>query len=1033
MSNSDDIMKIEKKISFFYNIIQQTLMNTKKNKTHNIINETEYQTCIQMLEQLNTKILQLTENLNSNFNKDSVISQLQVINNDISCVLKLYGTDSFENLLIVCFGNNNKYITSEDNIQKFEILKKYFHPTGYKVLNNDNNDYKNFDCSDIVLTTTQFYNKVYGMKVYVHNNIINKYIVVYGIVDDIIIHLLNDKYIQEKLKYIKNNIPVDDVFQTNVFQNYISSLNLKELIIYTTSEIYNKFVGYTYLYKLMKSKPLNNLIKDYLLTDLYSKRNTLMILLFNNEEYENMYISYILYDLLMNENNLVEEQQILYESLPITIKQHFNIILKKVIQNTNDYSKDINSVSIEHRIQLLKTTPIVKEKAFIKLKEIKNKSDDNCSKARNYLDGLLKIPFGIYRREPFLDIMNNNKIIFQELINSNNFDFEIPKNDKYTSLEIFIHTKKINNKINSKQHISENDIKIMKKLYSQGEKSILLENIQKINKLQLTQIPLSDTKKYSKQELKKIILDFIEDNLYNINLINQLYNLYPNKTNVLLNNLHKLNQNFIYIKDYISNIKNVLDDSVYGHDNAKKQIEKIIGQWANGEQTGYCFGFEGSPGVGKTSLAKKGISNCLKDDNGLSRPFAFIKMGGDTNGSTLHGHNYTYVGATWGSIVQILMDTQVMNPIIFIDEVDKISKTEHGKELIGILTHLLDFTQNDCFQDKYFTGIDLDLSKALFILSYNDPSMIDKVLLDRIHRIKFNHLSLDDKIIITNKHLLPEILNKMGLEDMIIIKEDAITFLIEHYTLESGVRKLKELIFEIIGEININIFKNNLIVEEYPIVLNIIDIQKYLKDTPQINTPTIFEENKIGIVNGMWANSLGQGGILPLFAQYYPSNNFMDLKLTGSLEKVMSESVHVAQTLAWDLTQNDRKETINQINNKRGIHIHAADGSISKDGPSGGVAITTLIFSLLNDLKIKQNFGITGEIDLNGNVCEIGGLDLKILGSVKSGCNSFLFPSKNKKDYEKLIEKYKNTDMFKETTFYPVDRIEQVFEIIFDK
>jgi ATP-dependent Lon protease len=1022
-------MKIEKKILFFYNIIQQTLMNTKKNKTHNIINETEYQTCIQMLEQLNTKILQLTENLNSNFNKDSVISQLQVINNDISCVLKLYGTDSFENLLIVCFGNNNKYITSEDNIMKYEILKKYFHPTGYKVLNNDNNDYKNFDCSDIVLTTTQFYNKVYGMKVYVHNNIINKYIVVYGIVDDIIIHLLNDKYIQEKLKYIKNNIPVDAVFQTNVFQNYISSLNLKELIIYTTSEIYNKFVGYTYLYKLMKSKPLNNLIKDYLLTDLYSKRNTLMILLFNNEEYENMYISYILYDLLMNENNLVEEQQILYESLPITIKQHFNIILKKVIQNTNDYSKDINSVSIEHRIQLLKTTPIVKEKAFIKLKEIKNKSDDNCSKARNYLDGLLKIPFGIYRREPFLDIMNNNKIIFQELINSNNFDFEIPKNDKYTSLEIFIHTKKIN----SKQHISENDIKIMKKLYSQGEKSILLENIQKINKLQLTQIPLSDTKKYSKQELKKIILDFIEDNLYNINLINQLYNLYPNKTNVLLNNLHKLNQNFIYIKDYISNIKNVLDDSVYGHDNAKKQIEKIIGQWANGEQTGYCFGFEGSPGVGKTSLAKKGISNCLKDDNGLSRPFAFIKMGGDTNGSTLHGHNYTYVGATWGSIVQILMDTQVMNPIIFIDEVDKISKTEHGKELIGILTHLLDFTQNDCFQDKYFTGIDLDLSKALFILSYNDPSMIDKVLLDRIHRIKFNHLSLDDKIIITNKHLLPEILNKMGLEDMIIIKEDAITFLIEHYTLESGVRKLKELIFEIIGEININIFKNNLIVEEYPIVLNIIDIQKYLKDKPQINTPTIFEENKIGIVNGMWANSLGQGGILPLFAQYYPSNNFMDLKLTGSLEKVMSESVHVAQTLAWDLTQNDRKETINQINNKRGIHIHAADGSISKDGPSGGVAITTLIFSLLNDLKIKQNFGITGEIDLNGNVCEIGGLDLKILGSVKSGCNSFLFPSKNKKDYEKLIEKYKNTDMFKETTFYPVDRIEQVFEIIFDK
>jgi glucose-6-phosphate isomerase len=114
-------MKIEKKISFFYNIIQQTIMNSKKNKTNNIINETEYQTCIQMLEQLNNKLLQLTENLNTNFNKDSVISQLQIINNDISSILKLYGTESFENLLIVCFGNNNKYITSEDNIMKYEI------------------------------------------------------------------------------------------------------------------------------------------------------------------------------------------------------------------------------------------------------------------------------------------------------------------------------------------------------------------------------------------------------------------------------------------------------------------------------------------------------------------------------------------------------------------------------------------------------------------------------------------------------------------------------------------------------------------------------------------------------------------------------------------------------------------------------------------------------------------------------------------------------------------------------------------------
>jgi ATP-dependent Lon protease len=211
----------------------------------------------------------------------------------------------------------------------------------------------------------------------------------------------------------------------------------------------------------------------------------------------------------------------------------------------------------------------------------------------------------------------------------------------------------------------------------------------------------------------------------------------------------------------------------------KKQIELIIGQWINGEQDGYCFGFEGPPGVGKTSLAKNGLANCLKDSNGQSRPFAMIQMGGDSNGSTLHGHNYTYVGSTWGSIVQILMDKKCMNPIIFIDEVDKISKTEHGREIVGILTHLLDSTQNDCFQDKYFAGVDFDLSKALFILSYNDVFSIDKVLLDRIHRIKFDPLSLEDKIIIVKKHLLPDIYEKMGLENVIEINDKEIKFIIE--------------------------------------------------------------------------------------------------------------------------------------------------------------------------------------------------------------------------------------------------------------
>ena len=185
----------------------------------------------------------------------------------------------------------------------------------------------------------------------------------------------------------------------------------------------------------------------------------------------------------------------------------------------------------------------------------------------------------------------------------------------------------------------------------------------------------------------------------------------------------------------------------------------------------------------------------------------FIAVGGASNGSTISGHNYTYVGSTWGKIVDVLIDSKCMNPIIFIDELDKISKTENGKEIIGILTHLIDTTQNEQFQDKYFSGVDLDLSKALFIFSYNDVSCIDRILLDRIHRIKFDHLTLNDKLEIVKKYILPEYYEKFNLSN-INFTDNIIKYIIEHYTLESGVRKLKELIFEIISEINLDILKH---------------------------------------------------------------------------------------------------------------------------------------------------------------------------------------------------------------------------------
>jgi len=399
----------------------------------------------------------------------------------------------------------------------------------------------------------------------------------------------------------------------------------------------------------------------------------------------------------------------------------------------------------------------------------------------------------------------------------------------------------------------------------------------------------------------------------------------------------------------------------------------------------------------------------------------------------LHGHNYTYVGSTWGGIVQILIDKKCMNPIIFIDELDKISKTEHGKEIVGILTHLLDPTQNDVFQDKYFSGIDLDLSKALFVLSYNDVDSIDKILLDRIHRVKFSNLSLEDKLIIAKTHMLPEVYKKMGLEDIIIMDDDVLKFIIDEYTSEPGVRKLREIIFEIVGEINIDILKNCTC--EYPINITIEDIKtKYFKDKHEVKHKKIHETSTVGIINGLWANAMGKGGVIPIQARFYPCDTFLNLKLTGMQGDVMKESMNVALTLAWNLTSFENKEKIRQLyeDKKHGIHIHCPEGSVPKDGPSAGTAITSVIYSLLNQKKIKYNIAITGEISLDGFVTEIGGLDLKFLGGIKAGVKEFLYPVENEKDYKSFMEKYEKTEIVKDITFHPVSNIYEVFELIFE-
>jgi ATP-dependent Lon protease len=252
--------------------------------------------------------------------------------------------------------------------------------------------------------------------------------------------------------------------------------------------------------------------------------------------------------------------------------------------------------------------------------------------------------------------------------------------------------------------------------------------------------------------------------------------------------------------DFMEDAKKTLDNAVYGLNDAKMQIMQLLGQLiTNPKAIGTAIAIHGPPGTGKTSLIKEGISKIL------NRPFAFIALGGATDSSFLEGHGYTYEGSTWGKIVQILIDSKCMNPVIFFDELDKISDSSRGQEINGILTHLTDITQNNQFHDKYFSEIDFDLSKCLFIFSYNDETLVNPILKDRMYRIETKGYDMKEKIIIAKNYLLPKIREQVNFkEEDVIIPDDTIQHIIQSMTKnEDGVRNLKRSLEIIYTKLNL--------------------------------------------------------------------------------------------------------------------------------------------------------------------------------------------------------------------------------------
>jgi ATP-dependent Lon protease len=252
--------------------------------------------------------------------------------------------------------------------------------------------------------------------------------------------------------------------------------------------------------------------------------------------------------------------------------------------------------------------------------------------------------------------------------------------------------------------------------------------------------------------------------------------------------------------DFMEASKTTLDDAVYGLNDAKLQIMQMVGQWiSNPAAMGSAIAIKGPMGTGKTSLVKEGISKIL------GRDFAFIALGGATDSSFLEGHSYTYEGSTWGKIVEIIIQCGSMNPVIYFDELDKISDTAKGEEIVGILTHLTDTSQNSQFHDRYFAEIDFNLSKCLFIFSYNDESKVNPILLDRMYKINTTGYNKKDKTQIAQKYLTPKICAQVGFrEGDIVIPDVVIEHIVENYTeKEEGVRNLKRCLEVVHRKLNL--------------------------------------------------------------------------------------------------------------------------------------------------------------------------------------------------------------------------------------
>lgn len=429
-----------------------------------------------------------------------------------------------------------------------------------------------------------------------------------------------------------------------------------------------------------------------------------------------------------------------------------------------------------------------------------------------------------------------------------------------------------------------------------------------------------------------------------------------------------------------------LDEEHYALDKVKERIiEYLAVNIKSKNLSGSIICLVGPPGVGKTSLARS-IAKAT------GRNFTKITLGGLRDEAEIKGHRKTYVGAMPGKIIQALKKAKSSNPLILLDEIDKLGNDYRGDPSSALL-EVLDNSQNKHFTDNYLE-VDFDLSKVMFVATANSLNF-PSPLLDRMEIIRLSGYTEKDKLEIALKHLIPKIRDSHSVnENELTIDNPAIIDIIRYYTMESGVRNLNREIEKIFRKSVKKILMDGN--KSLPIAINSNKLNNFL-GPHKFNYGEVEKKNRIGITNGLAYTEAG-GDLLAIEAVKYKGKG--NIKITGKLGDVMKESVQAAHSYIHSRARNyGIKEDLFQ---KFDVHVHVPEGGTPKDGPSAGITISTSIVSILTEIPVRRDVAMTGEITLRGNVLPIGGLKEKLLAALRAGVKTAIIPKENNKDMQDM-------------------------------